>query len=38
MIIDVVQHRYYRENDIEDFKCKVRQECFLKVQKIGGIE
>lgn len=38
MKIDVAQHRYYRGNDIEEFKCKVRQEYFLKVQKIGGIE
>lgn len=38
MSIDIERHRYYRGNDIEEFKCKVRQECFLKVQKIGGIE
>ena len=38
MSIDIEPHSYYPKNDIEEFKCKVRQECFLKVQKIGGIE
>ena len=38
MSIDIEPHSSYRTNDIEEFKCKVRQECFLKVQKIGGIE